>query len=217
MTSIEGASHHMTSAPATPARRPHRRPQLALLAGAVVFAATGLFDLATHPSTQHGLRTYKEYVFTALLIPFALAALWALTDLHTLQCGRGGRLARVGLRIAAVGLLAFIVDAIVTLASASTDTAGPLYPLAMLISLIGIGLLAAASIRASVLPRWAGPAIAIAWVIGGPVGEGGILRGTALILAAVFGSVAVALPDASTRAGADPGDARALRQDAAAA
>ena len=91
-----------------------------------------------------------------------------------------------------------------TLVSASTDTAGPLYPIAMLVSLAGIVLFAVASYRAAVLPRWTVPAITIAWIVGGPTGEGVIFRGAALILTAVFLAVLATTTPSHANASINP-------------
>lgn len=176
----------------TPLAGQRRRTQGSLLVAAIVYAATAIFDIAARPASQHALHSWREYVLSALLVPFALAMLAALVELHALQRGACDPLGRTGIRTAAVGLALFIVDAGITLVSGNTDTAGPLYPIAMLVSLIGIVLFAVAAFRAAVLPRWTMPAIAIAWIIGGPTGEGVIFRGAALILAVVFLAVIAA-------------------------
>ena len=55
-------------------RRPHplggprRRTQATLFAAATVYATTAILDIAVHPTTQHGLRSWHEYAFTALLV-----------------------------------------------------------------------------------------------------------------------------------------------------
>lgn len=84
-----------------------------------------------------------------------------------------------------------MIDAIVTLASGSTETIGPLYPLAMLTSVVGIALLALGWYRAGVLPRWIGPALALGWLLGAtPILDS---RGAFLIVAAAFLATAVGL------------------------
>ncbi len=87
--------------------------------------------------------------------------------------------------------MALLVDGIVTLASGTTDTVGPLYPVGMLVSLIGVVLMAIQWYRAAVLPRWAGPALALGWLLGAtPVlGSGGAF----FILAAAFVAIAIGL------------------------
>ena len=167
--------------------------RVTLLAVATVYAVTAVFDLATQPSTQHQLHSWAEYGFTALLVPFALAMLVAVAHLHALHGGAADPLGRTGVRVAAVGVALFVLDAAITLAAANTDTAGPLYPIAMLLTLVGIVIFAVASHRTAVLPPWCMPAVTIAWIIGGPTGEGVIVRGAALLLTGVFIAIAVAL------------------------
>jgi hypothetical protein len=84
-----------------------------------------------------------------------------------------------------------LVDAIVTLASGTTDTAGPLYPAGMLVSLIGIIAMAIEWYRGGVLPRWTGPTLALGWFLGATpiLGSGG----TFLILAAALVAIALGL------------------------
>jgi hypothetical protein len=167
-----------------------RRATLALVIAGGIFIAVAVFDLAAHPASQGALRTYKEYVLTATIFPAVAAIIWALLSLHGLHADRDERGGRIGLRVAIAGLLALAVDAIVTIASASTDTTGPLYPLAILTTVIGVGLLAIHWYRAGVLPRWIGPTIALGWFLGATpiLGSGGFL-----IVGAAFVAVAVGL------------------------
>ena len=171
---------------------------LALLGSAAVFAAAALVDLVGHPAGgTRALQSTADYVFTALLIPIGLSLLAVLVCLRALGEGHGGRIAVVGFRIAVVGLMAFALDGVVTLATGSPDSAGPLYPLAMLATIAGLVCFAVGADRARVLPRWAMPALTAAWVFGGPVAEGAsgplAFRGAAFIFAAVSTAVAVAL------------------------
>jgi hypothetical protein len=167
-----------------------RNPIAALLAAAGLFAAIGAFDIAAHPASEHGLHTYKEYILTATLIPAVFVVLWVLSALHGLHETRLGGL---GLRLAAVALMALLVDGVVTLASGTTDTAGPLYPIGMFATWIGIVLLAIGWHRARAFPRWVGPALAAGWFVAATP-----LRPAFLILSAVLLAVAVALRPAST-------------------
>ncbi|MBV9810238.1 MAG: hypothetical protein JO286_23880 [Solirubrobacterales bacterium] len=169
----------------------------ALLTAAAIFAAVAVFDLVAHPASQHALSSYKEYVLTATIFPAVAAVLWVLVALEALQSDHRERIAGIGLRVAAIGLSGLVVDAIVTLASANTDTAGPLYPIAMLATLIGIVLLAIGWHRARRLPRWIGPALAIGWFLGATpiIGDGSML-----ILAAAFLAIAAGLRHNATAA-----------------
>jgi hypothetical protein len=168
-----------------------RHATAALLTAAGTFTAIAVFDLAAHPADQGALRTYKEYVLTATILPAVAVVLWVLSALQRLQSGHDSRFRRIALRIAVIGLLGLVVDAIVTMASGSTDTAGPLYPIAMLASVIGIVLIAIQWYRAGVLPRWTGPTLAAGWLLGATpiLGSGGSF----LILAVAFLAIAVGI------------------------
>jgi uncharacterized membrane protein len=170
-----------------PARR---HPIWALLTAAAIFTGVAVFDLVAHPASQHALRTYKEYVLTATIFPAVAATLWVLAALDGLHGDHRDRLAGIGLRVASIGLLGLAVDSTVTLASANTDTIGPLYPIAMLATLIGIVLMTIGWHRAQRLPRWIGPALAIGWFLGAtPI----IGASAMLILAGVFLAIAAGL------------------------
>jgi hypothetical protein len=184
----------MTQSPSTLASRrlaARRHPTAALLTAAAIFIAIAVFDLVAHPADQGALRTYKEYVLTATILPGVWAVMWVLAALDELHGIHNGRLGRTGLRITTIGLLGLVVDSIVTLASGFTNTIGPLYPVAMLASLIGIVLMAVEWYRARALPRWTGPTLALGWFLGAtPVlGSGGAF----FILAAVFLAIAAGL------------------------
>ena len=60
--------------------------------------------------------------------------------------------------------------------------------------LAGLSLFAIGSFRARVLPRWAGPLLPLAWLLGGPLATSAF-RGATLILAAAFSVIALTLPD----------------------
>jgi hypothetical protein len=164
------------------------RPRRSLFTAAGVFAATGLYDLIAQPPGDQTYHSASTYAFTALLAPFALATLWALTDLRSSLRGADRRLGTVGFRIAATGLILLIPPVIASLATGTEQSLGPGYMLGMLLSLLGITLLSLALARAGALARWAAIALPAAWLLGGPIGE---FRGAALILAAVFIAVAV--------------------------
>lgn len=184
----------MTASPSILASRrlaARQHPTAALLTAAAIFTAIAVFDLAANPGDQGALRTYQEYVLTATILPAVLAVMWVLAALQGLHRGNNGRRGGTGLRIATIGLLVLLVDAIVTLASGSTDTAGPLYPAGMLASLIGIIAMSIEWYSGGVLPRWTGPTLALGWCLGASpiLGSGGAF----LILAAALLAIAVGL------------------------
>jgi hypothetical protein len=164
-----------------------RRPRRSLIAAAGVFASTGLYDVIAQPPGDQTYHSASTYAFTALLIPFALATLWALADLRS-SVRRDDRLARTGFRLAATGLILFIPPVIASLVTGGEQSLGPIYMLGMLLSLVGTALLSTALARAGMLARWAAIALPAAWLLGGPIGQ---FPGAPLILAAVFIAVAV--------------------------
>jgi hypothetical protein len=195
----------MTASPSTLSTRrlaARQHPTAALFTAAAIFTAIAVFDLAAHPADQGALRTYKEYVLTATILPAVLAVMWVLANLHALHGADNGRRGGTGLRIATFGLLVLLVDAIVTLASGTTNTVGPLYPAGMLASLIGIIAIAIEWHRGGVLPRWTGPTLALGWFLGATpiLGTGGAF----LILAAALVAIAVGLRRQATAALAAP-------------
>jgi hypothetical protein len=195
----------MTTSPSPHAsRRLAARQHLtaALLTAAAIFIAIAVFDLAAHPAEQGALRTYKEYVLTATILPAVWATMWVLAALHGLHRNHNGRRGDTGLRVATVGLLVLVIDSIVTLASGSTETVGPLYPAGMLAALIGITAMAIAWYRSGVLPRWTGPTLALGWFLGATpvIGSGGAF----FILAAALLAIAVGLRGHATAPVAAP-------------
>ena len=187
----------MTSlAPAlsTPVPVQRRRTRATLLTAAAVAAATALIDLLAPPSSGSHLSTAADYAFTALLFPFVLAMIAAITMLHRMQHGEDGRAGKAGYITASVALAAFIPCGIDSLATGNAQALSPVYILAILGSVAGLILFAIGSFRARVLPRWAGPLLPLAWLLGGPAATGAV-RGATLILAAAFTGIALTLPD----------------------
>jgi hypothetical protein len=178
-----------------PARR--RRTRATLLTAAAVAAACALVDLLAPPSSGSHLSTAADYSFTALLIPFVLATLAAITMLHRMQDGKDGRTGMAGYITASIALAAFIPCAIDSLATGNAQALGPLYILAILGSVAGLILFAIGSFRGRGLPRWACPLLPLAWLLGGPVGAAA-LRGATLILAAAFTVISLTLPDSES-------------------
>jgi hypothetical protein len=178
----------------TPVPVQRRRTRATLLTAAAVAAACALVDLLAPPSSGSHLGTAADYAFTALLFPFVLAMIAVITMLHRMQHGQDGRLGKAGYIVASVALAAFIPCGIDSLATGNAQALGPVYILAILGSFAGLILFAIGSFRARVLPRWAGPLLALAWLLGGPVATASV-RGATLILAAAYTVVALTLPD----------------------
>ncbi|MGI5156744.1 hypothetical protein [Microbispora sp. CA-102843] len=186
-----------TSTPAHtgPARLPYRLAQTGLLTGAASAAALALLDLFTSVPQHDRLIDAADYAFTVDGFPLALGMLVSVAAIHSLHGGQDGRLGSVALVLTTVGMLGFLPPLAVSLLSGDAESLGPVYLLSMLVSLIGLVLFAVALILARALPWWAGPSLAVGWVVGGPVGEGGPLgfRGSALLLAAACLAVAFAV------------------------
>lgn len=169
---------------------------LALIVSAVAFVVTALVVLVGHPvGGTARLHSTADYLFTAMLVPVALSVLGVGRALHAAQAGRDGRSGRVGLRILATGEVAFVVAAVVTLVTADPDSTGPLYPLAMLATIVGLVCMAVGAARGRVLPAWVLPALTLGWIFGGPIAAGGSAGGSAPIgfrgATLVFAAIAV--------------------------
>jgi hypothetical protein len=178
----------------TPVPAQRRRARATLLTAAAVAAGCALVDLLAPPSSSSHLSTAADYAFTALLFPFVLAMIAVITMLHRMQHGKDGRLGKAGYIVVSVALAAFIPCGIDSLATGNAQALGPVYILAILGSFAGLILFAIASFRAPVLPRWAGPLLPLAWLLGGPVATASF-RGATLILAAAYTVIALTLPN----------------------
>ncbi|GAB3146089.1 hypothetical protein [Microbispora hainanensis] len=178
-----------------PARLPYRSAQAGLVTSAAAAAALALLDLFTSVPQHDRLADAADYAFTADGFPLVLGMLAAVAAVHSLHGGRDGRLGSVALILTTVGMVGFLPPLAVSLVSGDAESLGPVYLLSMLVSLIGLVVFAAGLLRARVLRWWAGPSLAIGWVVGGPVGEDGPLgfRGSALLLAAACLAVAFAV------------------------
>jgi hypothetical protein len=184
----------LATAVSTPVPVQRRRTRATLLTAAAVAAACALTDLLAPPSSGSHLITAADYTFTALLFPFVLATIAVITMLHRLQHGHDGRTGKAGYIAACVALAAFIPCGIDSLATGNAQALGPVYILAILGSFAGLILFAIGSFRARVLPRWVGPLLPLAWLLGGPVATATV-RGATLILAAAYTAIALKLPD----------------------
>jgi hypothetical protein len=172
--------------------RSHRRGVIhALLLCAIAYALLAAVDLAMRPPfLDNHLHTGADYTFTAMGYPFTLATLWLFRNLGRMDAWGGRRLGRVGAVIVAVGLVGLTIALTASLVNADERALSPLYPLSSLLTFLGYILFAIAAARARVLPRWAGPALAVAWIVAGPIAPG---RGLFLVQTVVCVLVAVAL------------------------
>ncbi|WP_086729536.1 hypothetical protein [Streptomyces carpinensis] len=168
------------------------------VAGAAVLAfacvALAVFDFFVTTSSTDQFTSTADYLYTLDGFPFVIGFVALVAGLRALHAGRDGRLGRFGFLVTTAGGAALCLCLAASLATRSENSLGPLYPLGSLVSFLGMILFAVASVRARVLLWWAGPALAVSWVVGGPVGDGGPLgfKASALVLAAVA-AVVVAL------------------------
>ncbi|ETK33900.1 hypothetical protein [Microbispora sp. ATCC PTA-5024] len=183
-----------THAPAS-GPRPYLLARIGLLTGAAAAAALALLDLFTTVPEHDRIVDAADYAFTVDGFPLIGALLVSVAAIHSLHEGRDGRLGTLALILTTAGTIGFVPPLVASLFSADAESLGPLYLLSMLVSLVGVVLFAVALLLAKVLPWWAGFSLAVGWVVGGPVGEGGPLgfRGSALLLAAAYVAVYAAV------------------------
>jgi hypothetical protein len=194
-----------------PGHRQSAGSRAALVGSAAVYTATAMVDLIGRPDMNppgHHLSGSAGYAFTAMLLPFAASTVAVAWWLRAHQ--PDGRPVRVAAWLVAAGAAGFWVCGIGSLATADSRFGGLLYPAAMLASLAGLSILAVAGVRAQALAFWAAPALPLAWIVGGPIGEGQFFRGAALILAAITATLAVALRPVTscTTAASNPSSVR---------
>ena len=115
-------------------------------------------------SNAHG--SYADGVTWLLALILSVVA---LTGLQRRQEGRAGRLGQVGYWLIVVP---FVVAAVWDLAQliVGSRIAVPVFPIYVFASRLGFIFWAIAAYRARVLPRWLGPAFALAWVLAPPFG-----------------------------------------------
>jgi hypothetical protein len=156
---------------ASDARSTVLRAQVALVlatAGWVVLAILGL--TATLTPDGHHFEHTADYWYTGVGIVGLPALIVFLCSFRHLQAGRDGRLGRGGLRLTSVSLAVITGLLLYSVVAATTGGTGPLYPVAALVSDIGMLLYCAGAYRARVLPRQLVVAWAVAWILGGVLG-----------------------------------------------
>ena len=95
-----------------------------------------------------------DYWLTAPGLLIALACIGQAVGVHRLQHGADGRLGTVGVWIAGIALAELFVQLAVSLAVGAELRWGPSYPVATLLTFVGLALLAAGSWRTGLLPKW---------------------------------------------------------------
>ncbi len=173
---------------------------------AALYALVAVIDLLAHPASASRLRGPGDRLFETLLVPYALLTLAAVWELHRGHQDGDGRLGRVGARLAAAGLVAFVAPAIATQVTGRTEALGPIYFLAELVSVVGVVMVGVAVHRARLLPAPVGPLVAVGWLLASPVAEH--VTGIALAGAAAFAAAAALVARA-------PREARTAHRDPA--
>jgi len=107
-----------------------------------------------------------DYWLTANGLPFALAGIGVTLAVHRLNHGADGRLGTVGTWINTIALSELFAQCAVSVITATEVRWGPSYPIFTALSFIGVGLVAAGSWRAGLLPRWLLGVWPLAWVLG---------------------------------------------------
>ena len=99
--------------------------------------------------------SFSDYLIEVMFVLALLSTLGAIVGLHVLQRGRYGRLGVAGSAVAFVGHALLLVAATAT-ALAGREALDAAFPLGVLVALVGLVLLGAATLRAQLLPRWCG-------------------------------------------------------------
>jgi hypothetical protein len=167
------------------------RAQAALWLGAAAAVALAMISLFVTTSSDDQFHYTGDYFLTADGIPYVVALLVLLPALRSLQRGRDGRLGRAGIALASAGSVVLGGIFVYGLVVASGGSLGPTYVIASLATILGVGLFAAGSWRAGLLPRWLIPAWVVAWLVGSMLP---IARPGPLLLAAVYVAMALLLP-----------------------
>jgi len=126
---------------------------LAALLAAVMYVGTGIVSLFAPQGPV--FTSFSDYLIEVMFVIALLGTLAAIAGLHALQRERYGRLGAAGSLTAFVGHALMLVAATAT-ALAGREALDALFPLGVLVALVGLVLLGAATLRARMLPRWCG-------------------------------------------------------------
>lgn len=153
-----------------------QRGELHLGAAALAAALTGIVwavivvSLFVWPSgSGEELRTAADYADPMFLTVGVIVTISALTILGRQQSGREGRLGQVGYWLTVGPLALMAIQSVVEIALGH-EALGILFVVGAIGSRLGLIVWGIASFRAGVLPRWFGPALALAWLIFPPLG-----------------------------------------------
>jgi hypothetical protein len=125
----------------------------AALLAAAMYVGTGILSLFAPQGPV--FTSFSDYLIEVMFVIALLGTLAAIAGLHALQSERYGRLGAAGSLAAFVGHALMLVAATAT-ALAGREALDALLPLGVLVALVGLVLLGAATLRARMLPRWCG-------------------------------------------------------------
>ncbi|MGN6723630.1 MAG: hypothetical protein ACTHJM_13545 [Marmoricola sp.] len=161
--------------------------------GLLVFAFVATFQ--TTISDGGSFRYTADYWYTAVGLPISVAGIALTLGLHRLQRGRDGRLGTVGAWVATLAMVDLFALLTASLIEHAEVRWGPSYPVATLLTFIGLALLVAGSWRSGILPKWMLGLLPPVWITGTFAAQGL----TPLILVAFLVVLATLLPRGVTR------------------
>lgn len=167
--------------------------RLVQLCVATVFVPLGIFAVVgTFFTTISGggdFRYTADYWYTAVGLPITLAGIGIALGVHRLQHGADGRLGTVGVWVNTLALVELFIQLLASVVEGSEVRWGPSYPVCALLSFVGVALLAAASWRTGLLPKWMLGVWPLVWILGSLAAVGP----TPLVLAAFLVAFGVTL------------------------
>jgi hypothetical protein len=144
---------------------------LRLVQGSVVLLVPALVVLAVveafFTTVPQGSFAYDaDYWLTSTGLPMSIGGIGVALGVHRLQHGADGRLGTVGVVLNTIALAELFVQLLSSIVVGAELRWGPSYVLFTFLTFLGVALLAVASWRTGVLPRWmlgVWPAI---WLLG---------------------------------------------------
>ncbi len=153
----------------------------------VVYAIVATFFTTI---SEGDFRYTADYWYTGVGLPITLAGVGIALAVHKLQHGADGRLGTVGVWINTLALTELFAQLLASVLTSAEVRWGPAYPVSVLLSFIGVALLAAGSWRTGLLPKWMLGLWPLIWVLGS---IGAVVGPTPLLLAAYFIAFGVTL------------------------
>jgi hypothetical protein len=176
----------MTAIALTPTQNSARTSWIG--AGVLAFGCAVLAYMDFFVTTSDGkFVSVADYVYLFNMYPLLIGLFLLVLGLRGVQAGRDGKLGTVGFVVLCIGLAGLAVTGIDSAITQDAQALGPVYVLSTFASFLGLVILAVGAIHARKLPWWTAPALTIAWIIGGTVGDGGPLgfKASAVVLAVV--------------------------------